>query len=208
MSVRFSAEEFQKLKQLLIVYDWGLRTLVTKLEIIHEDFKTFSESSPIEHIHGRLKAPESIAQKLHRLNLDITAENAEAHLRDIAGVRITCPFARDITRLVDLLRAMPTINILEEKDYINHPKPSGYRSYHVIIEVPIFCFSKMEQVVVEVQIRTEGMNFWATLEHKARYKYEEHIPSHLCDELVLCADKIAELDRRMFLIHESIHVDE
>jgi len=204
MSIRFSTEEFQKLKQLLIVYDWGLRTLVTKLDIIHEDFKTFRESSPIEHIHGRLKAPESIAQKLYKLNLDITAENAKAHLRDIAGIRITCPFARDITQLVGLLRSMPTINILEEKDYINNPKPSGYRSYHLIMEVPIFCFGNMEQVIVEVQIRTEGMNFWATLEHKARYKYEEHIPAYLCDELTLCADKIAELDRRMFLIHESI----
>jgi len=204
MSVRFRTEEFQKLKQLLIVYDWGLRTLLTKLDIIHEDFKNFQESSPIEHIRGRIKSPESIAQKLHNLNHDITAENAKTHLRDIAGIRIICPFARDIVQLVGLLRAMPTISILEEKDYINNPKPSGYRSYHVIMEVPVFCAGKVEQVVVEVQIRTEGMNFWATLEHNARYKYEEHVPAYLCDELALCADKIAELDRRMFLIHEAI----
>jgi len=204
MSIRFSAEEFAKLKQLLIVYDWGLRTLLTKLDIIHEDFKHFDQSSPIEHIRGRIKSPEGIAQKLHRLNFDVTAANAKTHLRDIAGIRITCPFARDIYQLIDLLRSMPTLNILEEKDYVSNPKPSGYRSYHVIMEVPVFYSGKMEQVIVEVQIRTEAMNFWATLEHKARYKYEEDVPGHLCDELVLCADKIAELDRRMFLIHESI----
>jgi len=204
MSIRFSTEEFAKLKQLLIVYDWGLRTLMMKLDIIHEDFKHFEKSSPIEHIRGRIKSPEGIAQKLHRLKFDITAENAKLHLRDIAGIRITCPFARDIYQLIDLLRAMPTINILEEKDYVSTPKPSGYRSYHVIMEVPVFHAGQSEQVTVEVQIRTEAMNFWATLEHKARYKYEEDVPDHLCDELAVCADKIAELDRRMFLIHESI----
>ena len=204
MSVRFSEEEFAKLKNLLHVYEWGQRTLLTKLNIMHDDFKNFQESNPIEYIKGRIKAPESIAQKLHKLGVDITAENVNLHLKDVAGIRITCPFARDIHYLVDLLRAMPDVNILEEKDYVSNPKPSGYRSYHVILEIPVFYSGKTENVVVEVQIRTEAMNFWASLEHKARYKYEGDIPSHLCDELSLCADKIAELDNRMFLIHEII----
>jgi len=204
MSIRFSEEEFAKLKKLLLIYEWGQRALLTKLNIMHEDFENFQDSNPIEHIRGRIKSPESIAEKLHKLKVDVTVENAKKHLKDIAGIRIICPFAKDIYYLVDLLRVMPDVNILDEKDYVNKPKPSGYRSYHVIMEIPVFYSGKTEHVVVEVQIRTEAMNFWATLEHKARYKYKEHIPQHLSDELSISADKIAELDNRMFLIHEII----
>ena len=204
MSVRFSLEEFAELKNLLIVYEWGQRTLLTKLNIMCEDFKNFQENNPIENIKGRIKSPESIAQKLHKMNVAITANNAQKYLKDIAGIRIICSYAKDIYHLVDLLRSMPDVNILDEKDYVGTPKPSGYRSYHVIMETPVFYSGKTEDITVEVQIRTEAMNFWSTLEHKARYKYQEHIPQHLCDELVICADKIAELDNRMYLIHEII----
>ena len=204
MTMRFSDEEFAKLKKILPVYEWGQRLLLTKLNIIHEDLKNFQDNSSIEYIRNRIKAPESIAQKLHEMGVDVTAENAKKHLKDIAGIRIICPFARDIYYLIDLLRSMPDTTILEEKDYVSNPKSSGYRSYHVVMEIPVFYSGKTERVAVEVQIRTEAMNFWATLEHKARYKYREDIPQHLCDELVVCADKIAELDNRMFLIHEDI----
>jgi len=204
MGIRFSIEEFARLKELLFIYEWGQRTLLTKLHIMQEDFKNFQDTNPIEYVKGRIKAPESIAEKLHKMNVDITADNVKKHLKDVAGIRIICAFARDIHYLVGLLRAMPDVNILDEKDYVNNPKPSGYRSYHVIMEVPVFYSGKTEYVVVEVQLRTEAMNFWSTLEHKARYKYQDHIPQHLCDELVMCADKIAELDNRMFLIHEII----
>ena len=204
MAIRFSEEEFAKLKKILIVYEWGQRSLLTKLNIMNEDFNNFQENNPIENIRGRVKAPESIAEKLHSMNVDVTAENAKKYLKDIAGVRIICAFAKDIFYLVDLLKSMPGINILEERDYIKTPKPSGYRSYHIIMEVPVFYSGKDEHVKVEVQIRTEAMNFWSTLEHKARYKYQEDIPQHLCDELVECANKISELDNRMYLIHEII----
>ena len=204
MSMRFSTEEFAKLKELLLIYEWGHRTLLNKLTIIQEDFKNFQSDNPIDHIRGRIKAPESIANKLHRLNLEITAENAKEHIQDIAGIRIICPFARDIYHLIDLLHQVPDLNIIKEKDYVDTPKESGYRSYHLIIETPIFYSGKMEHVAVEVQIRTEAMNFWATLEHEARYKYQNDIPKHLCDELVVCANKIAELDQHMFLIHENV----
>ena len=119
---------------------------------------------------------------------------------DIAGVRIICPFTRDIYHLVELMRAMPDIKIREERDYVKNPKTSGYRSYHLIIEIPVFYSGQTVPVIMEIQIRTEAMNFWATLEHEARYKYQGDIPDHLSDELVICADKIAELDHRMFLI--------
>ena len=204
MSVRFSDEEFVRLKNLLLIYEWGQRTLLTKLNIMNEDFRAFQESNPIEYIRGRIKAPESIAQKLHKMNVEVRADNARKYLKDIAGIRIICSYAKDVYQLIDILRAMPDIHILDEKDYIGNPKPSGYRSYHVIMEVPVFHSGKTEYIPVEVQIRTEAMNFWSTLEHKARYKYQEHIPQHLGDELVLCAEKIAELDERMYLIHEII----
>jgi len=204
MLIRFSEEEFAKLKKLLLIYEWGQRILLTKLNIIHEDLKNFQERNPIGHIIGRIKAPESIAQKLHKMDVDVTAENAKKYLKDIAGVRIICPFAKDIYYLVDLLKSMPDVNILVEKDYVSKAKSSGYRSYHIILEIPVFYSGKMENVTVEMQIRTEAMNFWATLEHQVRYKYDNHIPQHLCDELAVCADKIAELDERMLQIHEIV----
>jgi len=204
MSVRFSEGEFAQLKDLLIIYEWGQRILLTKLNIMQEDFKNFQENNPIEYITGRIKSPESIVQKLHKMGVEITAENVKKYLKDVAGIRIICSYAKDIHNLAGLLRSMPDVNILDEKDYVSTPKPSGYRSYHIILEIPVFYSGRMENVVIEVQIRTEAMNFWSTLEHKARYKYQDHIPQHLCDELVLCADKIAELDHRMFLIHEII----
>ena len=204
MPVRFSEEESLRLKKMLLVYEWGQRTLLTKLSIIREDLINSSDNNPIESIRGRIKSLESIARKLNEKGLDVTADNAKKHLRDIAGVRIICPFSKDIYYLVDLLRTMRDTNILREKDYVTNPKPSGYRSYHVIMEIPVFHSGETENVLVELQIRTEAMNFWATLEHKAKYKYKEHVPQHLSDELVTCADKIAELDKRMFLIHEII----
>ena len=204
MSIRFSLEEFEKLKKLLSVYEWGLAIVMTKLNIVHGDLRDFQDNGAIEYIKNRIKGPESIASKLHKKGVDLTAENAKKYLNDIAGIRIITPFAKDIYFLVDLLRSMPEIRIVNEKDFISHPKPSGYRSYHLIIEVPVFYSNKVEDVTLEIQIRTEAMNFWSTLEHKARYKYKNYIPSHLSDELITIADKIAELDHRMFLIHEII----
>ena len=205
MIVRFDEGEFTKLKKLLAVYEWGLKALMTKLTIIHEDLKNFQENYSIEHIVNRIKAPESIAAKLQRMGLGITAANAQGYLRDIAGVRIICPFAKDIYFLVDLLKSIPDIEIVEEKDFASKPKPSGYRSYHLIVDVPVFFSGETENVKVEIQIRTAAMDFWATLEHKARYKYRYgNIPQHLSDELVEIADKIDELDYRMFTIHEEI----
>ena len=203
MHALFSEEEFERIKYLLLVYEWGHRTLMTKLNIIREDLISAGNTS-IENIHGRMKAPASIAGKLSKMNAPLDAENAKLHLKDIAGIRIICPFSRDIHYIIGLLRQMPEVKILDEKDYITHPKPSGYRSYHVIMEVPIFYSSKTEHIPVEVQLRTQAMDFWATLEHKARYKYKDHIPQHLSDELVACAEKIAMLDDRMFTIHEII----
>lgn len=204
MSVRFSEAEFAKLKQFLAIYEWGLSIVMTKLNIVHGDLRDFQDNGAIEHIRSRIKGPESIALKLHRKGVELTAENAKKFLNDIAGIRIITPFSKDIYFLVELIRSMPDIRIIKEKDFVSHPKPSGYRSYHLIVEVPVFYSNQTEYVTVEIQLRTEAMNFWSTLEHKARYKYKDYIPSHLSDELITIADKISELDHRMFLIHEII----
>jgi putative GTP pyrophosphokinase len=205
MPVKFSEEEFAKLRSMLRVYEWGLKTVLTKLQIIYEDFAIHLDSNPIEHFKGRLKKPESIAEKLQKTGLEITADNARSHLTDIAGARVICPFAKDIYHLAEMFKAMPDMKLLTEKDYISDPKPSGYRSFHLIVEIPVYYSGITEYIPFEMQLRTAAMHFWATLEHKARYKYKEQIPQHLQDELVLCADKIAELDKRMFTIHEIIH---
>jgi putative GTP pyrophosphokinase len=204
MLIRFSDTEFEKMKELLIIYEWGQRSLITKLNIIHEDHINFKYTNPIEYITGRMKAPASIAEKLHRLGLAVTVDSAVKNLYDMAGVRIICPFGKDIYYLVDILREMPECKVLVEKDYISNPKPSGYRSYHVIMEVPIYYSGKTRRVPVEVQIRTEAMNFWSTLEHRARYKFQNQVPKHICDELVACAEKIAELDNRLYVVNEVI----
>jgi putative GTP pyrophosphokinase len=206
MAVRFPDEEFEKLKKILLIYEWGQQTLLTKINIIYEDFKHFQSHAPnpIEHIKSRIKSPESIAEKLQKWGHELTAENAVEHIKDIGGIRIICAYAKDINRLAELLRAMPNVSVLSEKDYITNPKPSGYRGYHFYLETPILHSGAIENVPVEVQIRTASMDFWATLEHNAKYKYNQHVPPHLSDELINCANQIAELDERMFTIQTII----
>jgi len=204
MPVRFPDEEFSRLKNIMLIYEWGHKILLTKLDIIYEDFKNFQSNNPIENIRSRIKAPESIAQKLYDSGVEITADNARKYVKDIAGVRIICTFAKDIAHLADILRSIPNTKILSEKDYVNNPKPSGYRGFHFVMEIPVYHSGSVVEIPVEVQIRTAAMDFWATLEHKVKYKYKEHIPKHLSDELVICADQIAALDNRMFMIHDII----
>ena len=204
MSVRFPANEFEKLKKTMLIYEWGHNILLTKLRIILEDFRNFQSDNPIENITSRIKAPESIAQKLYDLNFELTAESARKHIKDIAGIRVICTYARDIYTLAEILRSMPETKVLSEKDYVSTPKPSGYRGYHFVMEIPVFHTGNIDNIPVEVQLRTAAMDFWATLEHKVKYKYKEHIPRHLSNELVVCAEKIAELDDRMFMIQDAI----
>ena len=200
----FERTEYDKLKEILYPYEWGMKTMLTKLSILQENLAKFQDNSAIDHIRSRIKDSKSIANKLEKLGLAITAENVKQHLQDIAGIRIICPYTRDITFLAEQIRNMPEITITKEKDYVTYPKESGYRSHHMIVEVPVFIGETLTHVPVELQLRTEAMNFWSTLEHKARYKYQNNVPSHLSDELSHIALQIADLDNRMFLIHELI----
>jgi len=206
LAVLFSPEEFVKLKEYLVLYRCALINMTTRMEILLEDFVNLQGYNPIEHVKYRLKTNESIAAKLHRQNLDLTADNARKHLTDICGVRCICPYTKDIAYLAKVLKSQSDLKIVSEKDYITKPKPSGYRSYHMILEVPIYLSDTEERLPVEIQIRTQAMDFWATLEHKARYKYQDEMPEHLAHDLNECAVKIAELDDRMSLIQDLVNI--
>jgi len=204
MTVKFSKTEYKKLRVILPVYKQAQQAFFDKYKNLKKELAKFHNGNPIEHIKGRLKSPESIAQKLHKLNLEITAENAGKFIKDISGIRIICPFSKYIHGLVDAVSSVQGWVVTDKKDYISAPKPGGYRSFHMIVEIPVHHSGKTETIPVEVQIRTAAMDFWAAIEHKVRYKYKEHVPQHLSDELVICANKIAELDERMLLIYEIV----
>jgi len=204
MSVNFSEIELKRLQKILPVYEKGRKLFLTKFMNLNKELIKSQNINMVEHVKERLKSTGSIARKLHRLNFEITAENAKKHIKDISGIRIICPFSKDIHILVDILSSKPDWIVTDKKDYINKPKPSGYRSFHMIIEIPVSNSGKIENIPLEIQIRTAAMDFWAAIEHQVRYKYNEHVPQHLSDELEICADKIAELDKRMLLIQEII----
>lgn len=204
LQTRFEVDEFEKLKQSLVKYDCALALVLTHLSNLNAYYKAYSDVNPIEHIKSRIKAPESIAGKLKKKKLPVTAEAAEATLSDIAGVRVICSYAKNIYEIANVLKETPNFTVLSEKDYIGNPKESGYRSYHMIVEVNLGALFDNETCRVEIQIRTSAMDFWASLEHKVRYKYGGEMPKHLSDELQNCAEQIHALDERMYLIHELV----
>ena len=161
---------------------------------------------PISSSTSRVKSPESMIEKLIRDGLEPTLQNALAHEHDAAGVRLICPMVDDVYRTAELIRAIPDVTILREKDFIAHPKPNGYRSLHLILEVPIFLAERTQPVRIELQIRTMAMDFWASLEHQLRYKSDVEIPEHVSDDLKKCADVIAETDQEMQRIAKELKV--
>lgn len=201
---RFDVEEFEKLKKDLTRYDCALQVVLTELSNLNAYFNTYQDSNPIEHIKSRIKAPESIVGKLKKKGFPVTAEAAETELSDIAGVRIICSYAKNIYEMVEILRKQHAFRILKEKDWISEGKASGYRSYHLIVEVDLGELFGNQKCRVEIQLRTSAMDFWATLEHKVRYKYGGEMPGHLSEELQNCAEQIHALDERMYLIHELV----
>jgi putative GTP pyrophosphokinase len=202
MSALFPPEEFARLKKELVLFRCALSNMEMRVWTLLEEFQNLQTYNPIEHVKSRLKSPESIAAKLNRRGLQLTSENARTHLTDIAGIRCICSYARDILTLADVIKRQPDIKILKQRDYIETPKESGYRSYHLIIEVPIYLTEQTERLPVEVQIRTQAMDFWASLEHKVRYKFNDDMPDSITRNLWECAEKISELDKQMFEIQD------
>ena len=194
----------QRLMEMSFLYDAAIREVCTKLEILDREFKLLYASNPIHHIDSRLKSPRSIMEKLERKGWPATVESAEAHLMDIAGVRIICNYIDDIYRMANLLIRQQDIELVEQKDYIKNPKPNGYRSLHLVIRVPVFLSSHTELVPVEVQIRTIAMDFWASLEHQLRYKSDVEATAALQRRLKQCAEQSARLDIEMQSIYREM----
>lgn len=193
--------EYRKIK---LLYRSALKEIRTKLEILNDEFRLVHQYNPIEHIESRLKTDESITRKLMRKGKEITVENIQKYIDDIAGVRVICSFTPDIYRIVDMIASQDDIEVLKTKDYMLNPKINGYRSYHLIVRVPIFLSDKVVRMKVEIQIRTVAMDFWASLEHKIYYKYEGNTPEYIKQELKECADLVAFLDSKMLAINEEV----
>ena len=190
--------------EVILVYNAALKEIGTKLEILSDEFQHVHRYNPIEHIKSRIKTSESIVKKLKRHGYESTIENMVQYVNDIAGIRVVCSFTSDIYRIAEMLGNQNDIKILSIKDYIKNPKESGYKSYHMLVSIPIFLFDRVVDTKVEIQIRTVAMDFWASLEHKIRYKFEGNAPQHIKTELVECAKMVSDLDARMLSLNEEI----
>lgn len=191
-------------KEVTLIYHAALRQVQTKMEILNEEFQHVHQYNPIEHIKARIKSPESIVKKLKRNGYESTIDNMVQHINDIAGIRIICSFTSDIYRIVDMISEQKDIKVIGVKDYITYPKASGYKSYHMIVTVPVYLSDRIVDTKVEIQIRTVAMDFWASLEHKIHYKFEGDAPEHIKNELVECAKLVADLDARMLSLNDEI----
>jgi len=189
----------------MLVYKFGLAEIGTKITILAEELAHRGRGNPIEHVRPRLKTTASITAKARRIGCPMTVEDVRGRIRDIAGIRIVCSFVSDVYTVADMLTRQPDITLLQTKDYIAQPKPNGYRSLHLIVEIPVFLSEQVVSVPVEVQLRTVAMDFWASLEHKIHYKYDPVVPGPVREELAAAAEDAARLDRRMELLHREIH---
>lgn len=197
-------ERIEEMNETLLIYRSAIKEVKTKLDILDDELKIKRKRNPIEYMKSRVKTPSSIMDKLRRKGLEMSIESAKKNLNDIAGIRVICSFVGDIYDIAKMLIRQDDITLIEEKDYISNPKPNGYRSLHLVVEVPIFFSDCAELVRVEVQIRTIAMDFWASLEHKLYYKTSGESPVHITQDLKECAELIASTDMRMQDIQREV----
>lgn len=197
-------EKIEEINETLLLYRSAIKEVKTKLDILDDELKIRRKRNPIEYMKSRVKTPGSIMEKLRRRGFEMSIESAKKNLNDIAGIRVICSFVGDIYDIAEMLTRQDDIRLIEEKDYIKNPKPNGYRSLHLVVEVPIFFSDHEELVRVEVQIRTIAMDFWASLEHKLYYKTSGESPAHITQDLKECADLIASTDMRMQDIQKEV----
>ncbi len=188
----------------MMTYKFALDELETKVEILIKEFQLLHDYNPIEHTKSRIKTPESILRKLKRKGVEVSLSSIKKHVKDIAGMRIICSFRSDIYRLSHMLQKQRDLTVLEVQDYIKNPKPNGYQSLHLLVEVPVYMSDREERVCAEIQIRTIAMDFWASLEHKIYYKYKKAVPPYLLQELKAAADSVTALDQKMEWLHNEI----
>ena len=201
----------QPFVKLMTYYGCALREVETKLQVLNDEFKLTHDRNPIESIKSRIKTPQSIVDKLERRGIEANVSNPEEYIRtierelfDIAGIRVICAFPDDIYKLAEQLISQDDITLIRTKDYILSPKPNGYRSLHLIVEVPVFFSSGKRNMKVEVQLRTMAMDFWASLEHKIYYKFEGNAPEYISRDLRECAGIVGQLDAKMLSLNEAI----
>ncbi len=191
-------------EEVVLIYNSALKEIGTKLEILNDEFQHVHQYNPIEHIKSRIKTPQSIVKKLKKNGYESTIENMVEYVNDIAGIRVICSFTSDIYRIAEMIINQNDIKVISVKDYILNPKPSGYKSYHLIVTVPIFLSDRIVDTKVEIQIRTVAMDFWASLEHKIHYKFEGNAPEHIKKQLVECASMVSDLDARMLALNDEV----
>ncbi|QWF24568.1 GTP pyrophosphokinase family protein [Nocardioides sp. LMS-CY] len=192
----------------MLEHRFGMDEVVTKLNILRDEFTHLHDYNPIESVSSRLKSPESLLEKIRRKGLSLdehpSFDEVRAKVTDIAGVRVVCSFTSDVYRVFDLLTEQPDITTMEVRDYVGTPKPNGYRSLHALVEVPVFLSGGAKPVTVEVQFRTIAMDFWASLEHKIYYKYRRDVPADLLDGLREAAETSYALDTTMERLHQEV----
>ena len=205
MELLLDAEsQIETWQEVILVYNAALKQINTKLEILNDEFQHVHQYNPIEHIKSRIKTSESIVKKLRRHGYESTIENMVKYVNDIAGIRVICSFTSDIYRIAEMIRLQNDIHVIAVKDYIRLPKASGYKSYHMIVSIPVYLSDRTVDTKVEIQIRTVAMDFWASLEHKIHYKFEGDAPESIKNELVECARMVSDLDARMLSLNEEI----
>ena len=185
------------------LYSSALKEISTKLDILDDNFNHVYKHNPIHHMERRVKEMNSLIKKLHRKQLDISAESAREHILDIAGIRVVCNYLEDIYVIEKMLLQQEDVKLLKRKDYIKNPKENGYRSLHIVVSIPVFLSNKVEKLPVEIHIRTIGMDMWASLEHKIRYKNNASTDDY-SDMLKDCALEIADVESKMQSIHSAI----
>lgn len=187
----------ERVREVLLPYKFGLDQMLTKINILREELQHRGQGNPIEHVSSRIKSMESIRAKVHRIGCGFDEDAIAENLHDIAGVRIVCSFIPDTYQVLQMLVGQADVTVVAVKDYIEVPKPNGYRSLHAVLEIPVFLSSEVRRVRVELQIRTVAMDFWAAVEHKIHYKYAGTVPDDLRYELSDAARVASDLDQRM-----------
>ena len=195
-------------KEVQLIYNSALKQIATKLEILNDEFQHVHRYNPIEHIKWRIKTPESIVKKLKKHGYESTIDNMVNHVNDIAGIRVICSFASDIYQIAEMISNQRDIRVISVKDYIVNPKASGYKSYHMLVTVPVYLSDRIADTKVEIQIRTVAMDFWASLEHQLKYKQEVPNQMDIVRQLSECAEQIASVDKKMWRVRQQIELSE
>ncbi len=188
----------------IFLYNSALKEVRTKVEILNDEFQQVHQYNPIEYIKTRIKSPQSIVKKLKRSGYESSIDNMVNYVNDIAGLRVVCSFTSDIYRLAEMIGRQNDLTVISVKDYMKHPKESGYKSYHMLVTVPIFLTDRVIETKVEIQIRTIAMDFWASLEHKIYYKFEGHAPEYISRDLRECSRIVSMLDAKMLQLNEAL----